>query len=49
MPDDVQQYLDQAEEDLEAEELADSVNGDLHILIAAMRLFAAVLHGSSHV
>ena len=47
MPDDVQGYLDAADEDLEAEEIANSVNGDLHLLIDEARHFAAVLYGSS--
>ena len=45
IPDDVQGYLTTAEEDLEAEGFAASVNGDLHLLIAETRHFAAILYG----
>lgn len=49
MPDDVAEYLFNAEQDVEAEQQAGSVNKDLQQLIEATRHFAAVLYAPGDV
>ena len=44
MPEEVQELLEAADEDVESDVIANSVNGDLHKLIAETRHFAAVLY-----